>query len=112
MADPKLRAVPDPGDDAAASPGPAEPGRVSSPRWVSVLLGVLLALTLALLVWSRLELAEGAQQISSLEDETRRLQGVVAVRDRQIAAQSARLSDVRTHVQSLLSLLDEPVESR
>ncbi len=107
--DPKLRAVSDPPDE------PAEVATQSARRagpgtWISVALGLLLLLCLVTLVWSRAQLAESGERIGTLEDENRLLHGVIESRDLQIEAQKARLSEVRTSVQGLLSLIDEPVE--
>ncbi|MCP4004026.1 MAG: hypothetical protein GY725_07510 [bacterium] len=110
-ADPKLRAVPETPEERLVFE-PDEPGNTETPSRIPVLLGLLLAVCIALLIWSRMELADGAAQISSLENRVGVLENTVSERDAEIAAQKDRLSDVRTRVQGLLSLLDAPVGSR
>ncbi len=91
--------------------GPARPAQSSRPRrdratWIPLALGVALALTLALLVWSRLELG---QRIALLQDEVRTLETAVAERERVIAAHGQRLGTVKLRVDELQTLLDEPL---
>ena len=107
--EPKLRPVPSPaeGELDARSGLPSEPRKYRPPA-ASVLLAIALLITLALLVWSRIQLGG---QIEALKEETRALQAAVAERDRVIGAQRGRLEEVRAHVDRLGALLDEPLPS-
>ena len=78
------------------------------------LLAALLAVTLALLVWSRLELG---QRIGALEDQARELRATVEAREATIdaqrdtiAAHERRLADVGESLAEVLELLEAPVE--
>jgi hypothetical protein len=81
-------------------------GRRSGPPIATILLGIALAITLVLLVWSRAQLGS---RIDALEHEARVLREAVAERDRVIDAHQARLDAVRDRVQELHTLLDEPL---
>ncbi|MFQ5513299.1 MAG: hypothetical protein ACE5FG_02590 [Myxococcota bacterium] len=70
------------------------------------MLGLALAISLALLVWARLEL--GAR-VRALEAETRALEERLAQRELLIRAQQGRLEAVRDRVRDLGALLDEPL---
>ena len=110
MARPHLRPLQ---SDSSERSGDGE-GRVShasappdSPRWVPVALALALVLTLALLVWSRLQMGD---QISQLETEISELQSQVSERDDLILAQDRRISDVRTEINKLHDLVNQPLD--
>ena len=96
--------------DGAGQPAPPAAQRASggTPRWVPIALGVALAVTLLLLVWSRVELG---QRVAGLEDQVRGLEAAVEERERVISAHRGRLETVRQRVGELQTLLDEPLPS-
>ena len=105
--EPRLRpvsALPDP---------PVRAGGGGRPSRTVVVLGVALAISIAVLLWTRVEMGG---RIGALEDETAALEGrvaeaqaTIAARDRTIAAQGERLGRVRESVAGVLELLDEPL---
>ena len=101
--EPKLRAIP-PGGLGTRTGAPRS-GESAQSR-IHLALGVALAIALVLLVWSYFSL--GAR-IDALEGETRTLRSAVAERDDVIAAQRARLDEVRGRLQDLLQLVEQPV---
>ena len=107
--EPRLRAVPHPDQDGAQ---PAEqdwrpPAPSASSRWM-IALAAALAISLGLLAWSRMQLAE---RIDVLEGEVRALEAAVERRNVVIDAQDDRLDDVRARIGDLRSLLDRPLPS-
>ena len=88
---------------------PTPPGQTpkSTKRSSWLLLTLVSALTIAilLLVWSRTRLET---RIEALEAETLGLRAELDSRDRLIEAQRARLGEVRTGVDALRDLLEEP----
>lgn len=76
------------------------------PRWVPVALGLALVVTLALLVWSRLQMGD---QISLMSDQIAELEAEVAQRDELILAQDRRITDVRTDINRLADLVNAPL---
>ena len=106
MPEPHLRPV---GADEKALGGPAaSAARGAGARWMPIALAAALVLTLALLVWSRLQMGE---QIAGLEAEVLDLQTDVARRDAVIRAHETRLGTVKLRIEELNSLLDEPLPS-
>ncbi len=101
----KLRPVPAPGEAESKAPPRARRGRPSGPE---IALALALVVALTVLIWSRIQLGD---QIDVLRGETRALQAAVAERERVIDAQTGRLEDVRTHVDRLGALLDQPLPS-
>ena len=101
----KLRPVQAPGEIESEALRRARRGRPSGPE---IALALALVLALTVLIWSRIQLGD---QIDVLRGETRALQAAVAERERVIAAQTGRLEDVRTHVDRLGALLDQPLPS-
>ena len=77
-----------------------------SPRWVPVALALALVVTLALLVWSRLQMGD---QISSMQGQIADLEAQVAERDELILAQDRRINDVRTDINQLHDLVNAPL---
>ena len=104
---PQLRSVREGEPAQAQTEAGAGSRRTDTPRWIPILLAVLLAIALTLLVWSRLQLGE---RIASLQSQITALRSAVAERDLLIGAQDERLHDVRQRVQELHSLLDEPLQ--
>jgi hypothetical protein len=72
---------------------------------LAILAGVLVLAVVAAL-WSRSELVA---QVEGLRVENSRLLGELALREQLIEAHRSRLEDVRTRVDELRVLLDEPV---
>lgn len=124
-APPKLRTVPadapTPADETSAREPRPESGddtpRSATPRSVStsdgfrpspwwIFLG-LAAAGYAILAYVH---ADQRARIATLEAEVTTLQAEIELRERLIDAQSQRLSDVRTRVESLTELLDTPLE--
>ncbi len=101
----KLRPVRAPGEIESKARWRARRGRASGPE---IALALALVLALTVLIWSRIQLGD---QIDVLRGETRALQAAVAERERVIDAQTGRLEDVRTHVDRLGALLDQPLPS-
>jgi hypothetical protein len=101
--EPRLRALP---DDEGRAASPASAGSSKGAGWIPVALGVAVALLLALLLWSRVQLG---QQIAVLEDEVRSLRATVAARERVIAAHQQRLATVKLRIDEIGALLDEPL---
>jgi hypothetical protein len=100
---PHLRAVSGTEPESeGASPPPAERG----PRWLLPALGITLAVALALLVWSRVEL--GAR-IADLQDQVRGLQAAVEERDRVIGAHQSRMDEIRLRIQELHTIAERPL---
>lgn len=103
----RLRSVP----PAEASAAPQTefhwqpPARPASSRW-TLALAAALVVALALLAWSRVQLGE---RIEVLEGEIRALEAAVERRNVVIHARDARLSDVKTRIGELRSLLDRPL---
>src|SRR5262245_24050067 len=100
--EPKLRSIPPGG----LPRGDAARGERGSSSRVPVALAVALAIALVLLVWSYFSLGS---RIDALESETRTLHQAIAERDEIITAQRTRLDDVRTRLQELLALVEQPV---
>src|SRR5262245_26396417 len=100
--EPKLRSIPPGG----LPRGDAARGERGSSSRVPVALAVALAVALVLLVWSYFSLGS---RIDALESQTQLLRGQIAERDDVISAQRTRLDEVRSRVQELLVLLDQPV---
>jgi type VI protein secretion system component VasK len=73
---------------------------------VPIVLGTALAVVLVLLVWSYLALGS---RIDELTGEAQVLRAAVAERDELINAQRARLDEVRSRIQELLQLVEQPV---
>ena len=105
--EPKLRSVPStPEGEAGAQPQSSAPRQSQRPSSAVILLALALVVALALLVWSRIQLGG---QIEMLEAEAQSLRSTIAERERVIDAHRGRLNEVRTHVDRLGALLDEPL---
>ena len=100
--EPKLRSIP-PGGFARPTGSDSDDSARSR---VQLGLGVALAIALVLLVWSYFSLGS---RIDALESQTQLLNQAIAERDDVISAQRTRLDEVRSRVQELLQLLDQPV---
>ncbi len=103
----KLRRVPPPDEGKREPDAPPRPRRRRS-SGPEIALALALLVTLALLIWSRIQLGD---RIDVLRAETRGLQAAVAERERVIDAQTGRLDHVRDHVNRLGALLDQPLPS-
>lgn len=119
MSEPQLKTVPEeapegvaPEVSSPASPATSTPDS-SRPRGWLIGLGLALALTLGLLVWSRVELsrttADFEARIGALEHQVSGLEGQLVQRESVISAQRDRLTDVRRSVGDLQRLLEEPL---
>lgn len=110
--EPHLRSVPPRADDSTAIP--AESGSASSGTRLVTVLGVVLAVALGLLVWSRIELARRveahAQEVDSLRQAIAERDLSIAERDERIAAQTERISHVRERLESVILLIDDPLD--
>jgi uncharacterized membrane protein YccC len=110
MAEPTLRSVGAPPpldlDDGPEAP-PSRPGRGRS-----LALLVALAVAIALLLWSRIELSRTTRalegEIQALRVEVSSLRSELGARDLLIDAQRERLDRVRDQLQALQRLLAEP----
>jgi len=103
--EPKLRSVPPtgpPGRGGVNARAEASPPQSRVP----IVLGTALAVVLVLLVWSYLALGS---RIDELTGEAQVLRAAVAERDELINAQRARLDEVRSRIQELLQLVEQPV---
>jgi hypothetical protein len=94
------------GADAPSSPGQRLGPAREGPSWLTVALAVALAVTIVLLIWSRVRLTE---RIEGLEAQIVELREDVAVRDLVIDAQGDRLGEVRRRVDSLKDVLEQPL---
>jgi len=102
---PHLRAVS--GDEPQKEGASTPPAQVESGRrWLLPALGIALAVALALLVWSRVQL--GAH-IADLEDQVRGLQASVEERDRVIGAHQNRMDEIRLRIQELHTIAERPL---
>jgi hypothetical protein len=94
-------------EDAPEVPYTASPPpRRSRTVVLLAVLAGLLVLGLLAALWSRSELVA---RVEGLEAENSRLLGELVLRERLIEAHRGRLEDVRTRVDELRVLLDEPV---
>lgn len=103
--EPKLRSIP-PGGLGARSGTSARGSGDSAQGRIHLALGVALAIALVLLVWSYFSLGS---RIEALEGETLVLRAAVAERDDVISAQRSRLDEVRSRLQELLQIVEQPV---
>jgi hypothetical protein len=103
--EPKLRSIP-PGGFGPRGGASARGSRDSAQGRIHLALGVALAISLVLLVWSYFSLGS---RIDALEHETNTLRQAVAERDDVILAQRSRLDEVRGRVQELLQLVEKPM---
>jgi len=103
--EPKLRSIPS-GGFASRGGASARGSRDSAQGRIHLALGVALAISLVLLVWSYFSLGS---RIDALESETRTLRQAVAERDDVISAQRSRLDEVRGRLQALLQLVESPM---
>ncbi len=106
---PRLRPVgsPDSGEHSGTREAPSAPARgprARLPAWAPAALAIGLALAVALLVWSRVQLGS---QIATLTDAVRTLQEQVVSRDRLIAVQGARISTARRGLDELGARVEE-----
>ncbi len=106
--EPTLRPVPDPDPDAARNPVESTPSARSAPPgglpgWAPTALAVALVLSLALLVWSRVQL--GAQ-VTALTDQVHGLEQQLDARNRVISAQNGQLSTAREGLDELSTRVD------
>jgi len=74
-------------------------------RW---LVGIGLSVVFVLLIWSHMQLSA---RIEALEAEGRMLRGGIVERDQVIEAHRSRMEDVRSQIDRLQELLDEPLPS-
>lgn len=75
-------------------------------RGIALALGVALAVTLVLLIWSR---TQAGSRIADLESQNTALREQLAAREALVQSQQQRLADVRTGVHGLMKLLDAPL---
>jgi len=104
--EPKLRSIPPTGPPGARSGVLGRDDKGTPSNRNQLVLGTALAIVLVLLVWSYLALGS---RIDALESESQVLRAAVAERDELINAQRTRLDEVRSRVQELLQLVDQPV---
>ena len=105
--EPKLRSVRSAREEEEGARSQSSAPRHSQrPSSAVILLALALLVTLALLVWSRIQLGG---QIEVLAAEAQSLRSTLAERERVIDAHRGRLNDVRTHVDRLGALLDKPL---
>ncbi len=100
---PHLRAVE---PDKARPPNPSPRLGRQRPSWVLLTLGAALVASLGLLAWSR---AESERRLSALEAQVTGLEAQIQRRNRVIEAQGDRLGEVRSRLDGLQALLDEPL---
>jgi len=101
-----LRSIPPTGPPGARSGVLGRDDKGTPSNRNQLVLGTALAIVLVLLVWSYLALGS---RIDALESESQVLRAAVAERDELINAQRTRLDEVRSRVQELLQLVDQPV---
>ncbi len=110
--EPHLRSVPHRADDSTAIP--SESGSPSGGTRLVAVLGVVLAIALGLLGWSRVELAHRveahAREVDSLHQAIAERDRSIAERDERIAAQADRISHVRERLESVIQLIDDPLD--
>ena len=99
--EPKLRSIP-PGGFTGRAPAKSRDsqGRTQLGLWVA------LGIALVLLVWSYFSLGS---RIDALENETHMLRTAVQERDDMINAQRGRLDEVKSRLQELLQLVEQPL---
>ena len=105
---PTLRSVETAGEaeEARSAPRQRHEAAPEGPSWLTIALAVALAITIVLLIWSRVRLTE---RIEGLEAQITELRSDVAARDLVIDAQHDRLGEVRRRVDSLREVLEEPL---
>jgi hypothetical protein len=100
---PPLRAV---RPDERPTPPGQTPKSTHRPSWLLLTLVSALTIVILFLAWSRTRLET---RIEALEAETIGLRAELDRRDRLVEAQGARLGEVRTGVDALRDLLEEPL---